>query len=236
MGLAFPLAWPLNSKGLPIAPTRIALALKQVTRSGGQSYTGAEQTVTSPAGRWEGQMTFPHMDRGTLLNWRGFVAAMQGRLGLALVPVFEAGRQPWPSDSFGRRLTPAVARSARLRGTAYAIDPALVPAISIKCAAPAALNAVSLVLAPSVSGPIQAGHRFSLGGSLYEIMQAASNADGTVSVAIRPWLRSAVAANTICEFASPICAMRFKTDDEGALDLEGNRFANPTVNLVEAFS
>ena len=74
-----------------------------------------------------------------------------------------------------------------------------------------------------------------MAGALYEVMNADQNEDGTIEVDIRPWLRSDIAAGAVCEFAMPILTVRFKTDAEGALDLEANRFANPEINIVEAF-
>ena len=233
MPVVYPLPWPLDSKGLLIRPKQISLSVAQVSRSGGQTYTGVEQVVASPGMRWEGKLSFPQMDRATLLNWRGFVAAMQGRVGSVLVPVFEAGRQPWPVR-YGRRITPDYVRFPRLRGTPYAIDAANDPVIQVATRA-AAMNATSLTLDVALAGLIQAGHRFSIAGSLYEIMQADQNEDGSIAVDIRPWLRADIPAGTSCEFAMPVLTARFKTDAEGALDLEVGRFANPEVNVVEAF-
>ena len=173
------------------------------------------------------------MDRPTLLNWRGFVAAMQGRVGSVLMPAFEYGKQPWPKDTFGRRFTPALARLPNL--LASQIDPTADPVITVTASVAAVLNATSIILNPVVAGPIQAGHRFSYAGALYEIMQAVANADGTITADVHPWLRAPIAAGTALEFASPAVAMRFKTDDEGKLDLDVGRIANPEVNVVEAF-
>jgi hypothetical protein len=91
--MLYPLTWPVDSRGQPIRPTQILLNVNMSSRSGGQSLAGNEQIVVSPAARWEGSMTFPAMDRETLLSWRGFVAAMNGRYGTALVPAFERSRQ-----------------------------------------------------------------------------------------------------------------------------------------------
>ena len=235
MTISYPLAWPLDSRRRPIRPVQIDLRVAAASRSGGQSYTGVEQVVASPAARWEGKLVFPRMDRVTLLTWRGFVAAMQGRVGSVLMPAFEYGKQPWPNDAFGRRLTPAIARNPSLRGTPAEIDPTSDPKIIVTAAAAAALNATSITMAVPLAGPILPGHRFSFAGALYEIMQTATNADKTVTADVHPWLRAPIAAGAALEFANPVVAVRFKTDDEGKLDLEVGRIANPEINVVEAF-
>jgi hypothetical protein len=226
MTLAYPLAWPTDpGRNRPFLPKELDLNLASLSKSGGQSLSGIEQVVASPAMRWEGKFTMPSMMPAAVLAWRGFIAAMQGRIGTVLLPAFEYGRQPWPNDQFGRVISPDV-------------DPA--GAIIIITAAPAALNATSLVLtpvapAPYVPGAILPGHRFSIGGTLYEVQQALADGIGNYVVAIRPWLRVALAVDTACEFANPVCQVRFKTDDEGALRFTSHRTASPIFSVVEAF-
>lgn len=91
--MIYPLYWPADSNAGYIAPTQILLFINNSSRGGGPSIAGNEQIVQAPTARWEGKMTFAPMDPTTLLNWRGFVSAMNGRYGTALVPIFEVGRQ-----------------------------------------------------------------------------------------------------------------------------------------------
>lgn len=237
MAPLYPLPWPVRSDGLLMAPVQIALSLASTSKSGGQSQSGIEQVVASPAARWECKLTLPPLrSAGDIITYRGWLAAMQGRVGTVLMPAFETGRQPWPIDDQGRALRPGRARNAGLIGTAYAVDPVKDAQSNILVtAAAAALNATQLVITATQAGPILAGHRFSLGQRLHEIMTCDALGQGVYSISVRPWLRAAIAPSSVCEFRAPVCLMRFKTDAEGALDLDLNRVANPTINLVEAF-
>ena len=201
MTITYPLTWPLG-----VRPTRIELSVAAMTKSGGQSITGAEQIIASPAARWEGKLTLPAMNAAMLLQWRGFVAALQGRLGTFNMPIFDAGRQPF-----------AVGLVISVTATA------------------AALNATSLTLTVTQGGPILAGHRFSIGGRLYEVMQSVPSGGGVYAVDIHPWLRAAITNGTVCEFANPTSLMRLATDRGGSLDLESGIIAHPAIQVVEAF-
>ena len=236
MAPTYPLPWPVRSDGVLMSPTQISLALAQTSRSGGQAFTGIEQVVSSPAARWEAKLTLPSFTSAAdHVTYRGWLAAMQGRVGTVLMPAFEAGRQPWPLDAYGRPNHPGRARFPRLRRTAYAVDPARDAEADILVTALAATsNATQLVLIATQAGPILPGHRFSLGQRLHEIMTSVEVTPGTYNVSVRPWTRVAIDAGQVVEFRAPVCLMRFKTDAEGALDLESNRTAHPALNLVEA--
>ena len=88
MALTYPLAWPTDpNTGRPILTKELDLNVASSSKSGGQSLSGIEQIVASPAARWEGKYTMPSLLPNALLVWRGFVAALQGRLGTFLLPV-----------------------------------------------------------------------------------------------------------------------------------------------------
>lgn len=205
--ITYPLPWPIDSRGRPIRAAQTDLHLESLSRSGGQSVTGQEQIVASPAGRWVGRMILPAMDAVTLRNWRAFVAKMRGRYGSALIPVCEADRRPFPLGG---------------------------PAITVTAAA-APINATSLVLTVTTGSAIIEGHLFSIAGRLYNVMQSIPAGGGVYNVDISPWLRAAISAGTACEFTNPTCLMRFATDAEGKLDLMAGIIAHPEINLVEAF-
>lgn len=201
MTLAYPLSWPQQLK-----PVRLDLSVVAMSRSGGQGIAGGEQIIASPAARWEGSLTFPAMDSATLVTWRGFIGALQGRLGTFNMPIFDCGHKPFPSGG----------------------------AITVTAAA-AALNATVLTLTVAAGGALLSGHRFSIAGRLYEIIQSVPAGGGVYAATIHPWLRSAIGAATICEFSNPTSLMRLASDAEGRLDLESLIIAHPRIQIVEAF-
>lgn len=199
--IAYPLTWPFG-----VVPARIELSVASMSKSGGQSLFGGEQIVASPAARWEGKLLLPSMNKSMLLDWRGFIAALQGRLGTFNMPIFDCGRQP-----FG------------------------LGAVITVTAAAAAINATTLTLTVTAGGGLLAGHRFSISGRLYEIMRSVAAGGGVYTVDIHPSLRAALGAATPCQFANPTSLMRLATDAEGVLDLESGIIAHPRIDVVEAF-
>ncbi|WGJ13711.1 hypothetical protein QEV83_13580 [Methylocapsa sp. D3K7] len=44
------------------------------------------------------KLTLPAMDAKALVKWRGFIAALQGRLGSFNMPIFDCGRRPFAAQ------------------------------------------------------------------------------------------------------------------------------------------
>jgi hypothetical protein len=82
---------------------------------------------------------------------------------------------------------------------------------------------------------IEEGQRFSTPDArLYEIKDIVQQLNGTITVNIRPPLRATYAAGTVLEFERPVCLMRLKSDQSGAIDLAFMRYGTPTLELVES--
>lgn len=77
---------------------------------------------------------------------------------------------------------------------------------------------------------------FSLGNRLHSIKSIVSIAGSVSTVKIWPLLRSDIAAGTSVNFTSPVCEMRFQTDDQGQdilSALDQFRFASGTLAFEE---
>lgn len=209
------------------------------SRSGGQSFSGAEQVLVSPTARWKASVTIPIADRrygpierqNLVLAYRSMKAG--GRASVIVVPCQEgrgpahqagivpcAGGVPHSDDSFFSD------------GTGYQQGYS-----SAALAADAALNATQIAVRLG-SGLIPlSGMRFSTPDNrLHEIVEVVGWDGGTIwTLTIGPWLRSAYSAGTELDFDNPRCRMRVASDETGQLSLSMNKTGSPNIEFVEAF-
>lgn len=210
------LSWPVA-----LCPRSVSFHLQNTSRSGGVSLTGTEQIVTSPAARWSASVALSIHTDEQVLALRALVAGLDGQAGTVAVPVFDARRAPWPLDLAGRKITPRLAASG------------LDPSIRYRLAATAARGATSIAVLREHGSPLLPGQYFSIDGHLHLIV-ASTSATHATTLTIRPALRVSAAANTTLELARPVSVMRLANNDEGAADLNLGRFADLTLNFVEA--
>jgi hypothetical protein len=206
--------------------------------SGGQSLSGFEQVVSQFSDRWTATFAFNINSDARVLAFRAFVMSMRGRANTVALPAFDLARAPWAADPLsGRLITPAVARSKRLDGTAFA-DPSNLrdSLIVASVAANTSLNNTSLPVSVTTGSAPQPGHLFSIGSRLYTVLSTTGSGPSYV-LSIWPWLRADVSLGDAVNFTSPSCLMRFQTDAEGAdalTTLNQMRFATITLKFDEA--
>ncbi|MDB5620764.1 hypothetical protein [Tardiphaga sp.] len=206
--------------------------------SGGQAISGTEQVTGQMVDRWQASYQIPIRTPDAVLALRAFLLSMRGRLNTVALPAIDGGRAPWEVDRFGRRQTPGHARDRfkSLDGTAFAAPAGLADTlITAKVAAAASAIDTELTIAMVKGSAPQPGHLFSIGPRLYAIESVAG--DGPYDLTIWPWLREDVAISAAVNFTSPVCKMRFQTDNEGIETLKSLnlfRFGTVTLNFDEA--
>ncbi len=211
------------------------------SRSGGQSFSGAEQVLASPTARWKASVTIPIADRrygpaerqNLVLAYRSMkaggrasviVVPCQDGRGPAhqagLVPCADGGGLPHSDGSFFSDQT------GYRQGYTGAV-----------LSAPATMNATQIVVMLGVGLVPLPGMRFSPPDDrLHEIVDVL-DWDGAVTWTLRvgPWLRASYAAGTELDFDNPRCRMRMASDETGQLNLSMNRLGSPSIDFVEAY-
>jgi hypothetical protein len=216
------------------------------SRSGGQSITGTQQFVVSPAGRWLAKASFHLMDKdGAQRDVRGFIASLDGQAGTFFIGPTDWRGQPWFIDMFGTVVTPGAAAGASNTDPAYGTNPDTAGTLDFTLAQPAAMNATSLMIQRNRGGFLARGQYLQIGERLH-IITAVTTADpadplsgqavaGTVGVQIRPWLRAAYPVGTPLNFTNPQCLMRFADADQGAVEMTTSPLSDLSLDLIEAF-
>jgi len=217
-------------------PRSVLFALQNSSRSGGVALNGMEQTVSSAAERWRAQLEFRIKTTEQILEVRAWVAALDGRAGEVLLPVFDGRRANWPEDTWGRTLHPRFTRRWQLDGTAYE-DPEIPAASAIIATVAAGTPRGSTAIGIDVTQgePLRAGQYFSIANRLY-IITAITNTVGTIQVCnIRPRTRAVAVTGDPVVLDRPVATMKLASDDQGELMLDGLRFADLSLSFVEAF-
>lgn len=209
---------------------------RNTARTGGQSFTGAEQLVESPAARMTASLTIPCNTKAKVLAARRLIAL--GRSQVWVVGPVEVNRAPWGLDELtGGSITYATQEPGAGQPNGTALDLILRDA--------AALNATQIVVTRRAGGHIIPGQFLSIGNRMATIVDllspdptdAASGfaVPGDIVLAIRPWTRDTYAAGTAVEMGRPVCRMRMASDDTGALLLQLSKTGTLNLDLVEAF-
>lgn len=224
------LPWPASLK-----PSNVSWSLQNMSRSGGASMTGAEQVVSSDAGRWKASISIElagQFREDKVLAFRALMAGLQGRVGEILVPVFDGYR---PRDNQGRMLS-----DKEVAGFAegFVFDHSGFGQDDISFAvttSAAALGATQISLNfTGTTGP-RPGHYFSIGDRLYLAHAVWQNTAGGVTyVQFAPRLRAAAPTGTAVIIDKPRCLMRLASDDTGELTLRLRRFGSVSLDFTEA--
>lgn len=238
------LVWPGALK-----PVNVTWHLEQQSRSGGASITGSEQIVSSGAGRWRASVdvvarrherrgpnrpSHPNAEREeAVLALRGFIAAMEGRVGEVVLPTFDGYR---PRDDQGHMLSGC--HQASLDGLFFFEhwgfgQDEFTHAI---LAANASLGATQITVNVLDGQGPRPGHYFGIGERLYIAQQTwQDNPDGVTFIRFAPRLRAAATSGTRVILDRPVCRMRLASDDTGELTLEMRRWGQTTIEFVEAW-
>lgn len=228
-----PLVWPSI-----LVPSSEQWFARGLSRSGGQTFSGIEQVVQSPAARMTATLTVPCNTDAKVLAMRALLAGLDGRAGTVLVGPMEVRRAPWAADPLtGGLLSPAVARRNAAINPGWNANGDTAATLDFRTFGSVAMNAVAMSVQRLRGGILRPGMYFSIGDRLH-VISALRAADGggagVIAIEFRPWTQSTYAAGTVVEFGRPKAAMRLATDDTGALDLQLSRFGTVTLDLVEA--
>ena len=231
--MADPLTWPSV-----LVPSSEDWSLRGGTRSGGQTFQGNDQVVTSPTARWKATLTIPCFTREKVMAMRRVIAL--GRTQTWSVGPVETTRAPWNIDLVGGKIT--YGRAAK-QPDIYIGDQD--PKLLFQVADDAALNATLLIAYRFRGGVLEPGMMFSIAGRLYSLVDLPAGELGTapgtqglpgrILLSLRPWLRAAAVSGDAIEFGAPVGTMRLASDDTGAMELQLSRYGTVTVDLVEAF-
>lgn len=221
--------------------------IKMASRSGGQSLTGTEQIVSSPAGRWVAKASFHLLDEDEAqLDVRGFIAALDGQAGTFMIGPMDWRGQPWNVEPLvGTIITPDKSIGDIAQDPAFDTNPDTTGRLDFTLSAPVAMNATGLVIQRNKGGRLKRGQYLQIGERLH-IITAVTTVDpvdpgsqqpvaGTIGVAIRPWTRAAYAAGTPINFANPQGLMRFADPDQGGVEMTTSPLSDLSLDLVEAF-
>ena len=196
-----------------------------------------EQVVPQQAQRWRASARLSVSTTEQIFALREMVANLEGRANTIAVPAFDRARAPWAVNDKGQTINPRFVRQRSLDGTVYADPPDLIDGlISAKLNASASLRANQVAINVVTGTAPQIGMYFSIGNRLYVIKAIVATAGSVSTVKVWPLLRADVTAGTAVNFTSPVCEMRFQTDDQGqdiltALDLF--KFGNGTLAFEE---
>lgn len=176
--------------------------------SGGQSLSGIEQVQPQLHDRWQASFAYHINTDARVLALRGLLFAARGRANTIALPAVE--------------LSAGIAKS-NVTGATVQTN--------------AALNATSVDIHVGAGVP-KVGNLFSTPtAKLYGIQAVTALGGNVYRCTIWPWLRAALTATTALEFASPVCEMRFASDEEGADALKTlhlGRFGDVTLRFDEA--
>lgn len=235
-----PVAWPSV-----LVPSAERWGLENPSRSGGQSFSGIEQVVRSPASRWTATLTVPCNRREKVLAMRALLASLDGRAGTVLVGPFEVSRAPWFVDPItGGKVTRCRGDRDASRDQAWDANADTSADLDFRLSGGAAINATAATIQRNRGGLLAPGMFFSVGERLHMVTALTTPdptgdgglaAPGAIGLQFRPWTRADYVAGTAVEFGRPACLMRLASDETGSMELALSRFATVTLDLVEAF-
>ncbi|MGB3486684.1 MAG: hypothetical protein WBA37_11830 [Xanthobacteraceae bacterium] len=184
-----------------------------------------EQVVPQQAQRWRANVRLSVNTTEQIFALREMIFGLEGRANTIAVPAFDRARSPWAVDQWGRTLGPKFMRRQTLDGTPFA-DPAnfVDSLITARVDLDTALRASQVIVNITKGGAPTVGMYFSIGTRLHMIKKIDGVDGKRYALNIWPLLRADVVRGTPVNFTSPVCEMRFQTDDQGqdilsALDL-----------------
>lgn len=184
-----------------------------------------EQVVPQQAQRWRASIRLPVNTTEQIFALREMIFGLEGRANTIAVPAFDRARAPWAVDREGRIRNPSFVRRRSLDGGPFADAPNLIDSlITARVDLDAALRASQIIINVTQGSAPQVGMYFSIGTRLHMIKKIDGVDGKRYALNIWPLLRDDVVRGTPVNFTSPVCEMRFQTDDQGqdilsALDL-----------------
>lgn len=220
--------WPL---ALP--PWKVDFFVDQPSRSGGASLTGSEQIIVSNAGRWRASVALTIRGEAANLALRAMVAALEGRAGTILVPMWERYR---PTDVNGRQLNPVPGAGYSCSDYNFDVSgfeqsDAVFAQLAANAAAGATQISVDLI---DVDGP-RPGHFFGIADRIHRCAAVWQEDEGDpTQIRFWPRLRAAASADATVILDRPVCLMRFQEDAAGDVALSRAQTGAVKLDFVEA--
>ena len=173
-----------------------------------EALSGAESIIPSFSGRWTASAPIMLVYENARTEWRGFMAQMEGGIGVSHVPIMQQHR---PRLADGRvpeqYSSPAF---AAFEHWSFVSD----PVARVTLAADAAVRATDLQISLVDCLGLRPGHYLSIASRLYQVQL--SWADGASNyIRVRPPLREAAVTGAALELDNPICQMRLSSEDTG---------------------
>ena len=197
-----------------------------------RSISGVQGVVPSMSARWIMECQFVFHGEAATLQWDAFIGQMGGRQATTLVPVHQ---RYMPKERNGRPL--ASKNVARLAGAqtweGFGFENTRVTRIRTAAAAPLRATVLDLELLDTTG--LRPGHFFSIGDRLHKVLTHVQPTLDTHRITFQPPLRKAVAAGAHVEIETPVCRMRFVSDDEGRYEGAFDELAPmPRIRFEEA--
>ncbi|WP_375599381.1 hypothetical protein [Devosia sp. Naph2] len=201
--------------------------------TGGANLVGGEMIVARP-GRWRASVAGPVVCEETVLAWRAFVGAMDGRAGTVLVPKWE---QRGIRDADGRELGQIPMANYGNGGLNFDLSgfgQSDIEHATLAADVAAQSTRISLSLAVGQLGP-RPGNYIGIGQRLHLVTAAWDDVeDPVLNLQITPWLREDATAGGRVILDRPVCLMRFANTMTGELELDMGRFGSGRLEFVEA--
>jgi hypothetical protein len=213
------LAWPAG-----LQDESIDFELETQSRSGGQSVSGAEQIVASPAIRWRAEVKSYVRGNSAILAYRAFKGLLKGRFGTVLVPVCD-GRTPTYMDGQGTGI-PFSDGAFFSDGTGWSQPRYLSRTYTYQYVG-------DILIFLQSTNNILPGMYFSINNRLYLVTSVAGSVPD-LAVNITPPLRETLPIGSFAIFDAPVCEMRLASDNSGSLSLTLNKYGSPVLSFVEA--
>lgn len=202
--------------------------LDERSRTGGRSLSGIEQIIGTGSAMWMYEASLDLRKPGTILAWRGLVAALDGRLGIVRIPHCDMDRTPRFLSGLPKALGSTFSTGATFAtGARFGNTRASMPVDT------AAVGATTITATVPTNWLLVPGHRIGIGEGLYEI-RSVSRSGTAATLTIRPGLRAAIGSGAYIVLDKPTCLMRLTADMASKVELELLRFGSATVRMAEA--
>jgi hypothetical protein len=226
---------PLKFPSL-FVPKSVLFHLVPQNNSGPRAASGKSQVRATDAGFWRASVSFDIHTADEIREWRGFVAALQGKVTEFNIGVFD-DRQA-PAAVGGSHEVTGITHSDDTTfsdGTGYSQSDILVVATSA-----VELRATAMTLTVTRAGDLKRGmyfsHRDGFRHHLYMVTSVTSADGATIGITFLPPARAAIAAGDAIEFGTPQCTMNLADQMSGQLTMERNYRGAPSLEMEESFN
>lgn len=229
--------WPLNMK-----PGEVMFHPNQVSRSGGRSVSGQEQVVVSSAGFWRAKLIFNTLQRerqakrsNLHMTWRAMLAILEGRSNRVLIGPYDDANTPDKLSGISY-----AALTSFSDGTTFS-DGSEFSQFGTPAEVGAAVSRGAMTLTANMIGSHvpQPGQYFGTYDRLYLIKRAtllpynSPPSHPQYNLLFWPPLRADLPIGYTLNFDTPVCDMRFATDETGELAIRRHNSSQSTIDMVE---